>query len=159
MKHLNWRRSPLTVRAARRRDTGASVGFRLRHFGPAPLINDASVAIRVGERVGGLEASSIRRSFSRSADQIRVWFDSAEETFTRGFGFESFRSPLVSSYCLPGWGHPAPFSYLDLNIHDDQITGSLVVHNFDAITLGSRPRSGCWPPLSPTRRERASSRC
>ena len=31
-----------------------------------------------------------------------------------------------------GWGHSAPFSYLDLSIQDDQITGSLVVHNFDA---------------------------
>ena len=32
----------------------------------------------------------------------------------------------------PALSHPVPFSYLDLNLHDGQIDGSLTVHVFDA---------------------------
>ena len=31
----------------------------------------------------------------------------------------------------PGWAHSSPFSYLDLNVRDNEITGSLVVHSYD----------------------------
>ena len=31
----------------------------------------------------------------------------------------------------PAWAHPAPFSYLDLDLRDDRIAGALVIHIFD----------------------------
>ena len=56
----------------------------------------------------------------------------------------------------PGWGHSAPFSYLDLNIHDDQITGSLVVHSYDvAHDLGvERPEQLLEPQIADAARAR-----
>ena len=46
-----------------------------------------------------------------------------------------FRSLFVIAILLnsaSAAAHPAPFSYLDFNLSDDAIRGSVVVHDFDA---------------------------
>ena len=55
----------------------------------------------------------------------------------------------VLLYRSPSWAHSAPFSYLNLNIHTDHVTGSLVVHNFDAAhELGIEPPERLLDPAT-----------
>ena len=39
---------------------------------------------------------------------------------------------LLALSASPAWAHPAPFSYLDLNVDSSRLHGTLVIHDFDA---------------------------
>jgi hypothetical protein len=59
----------------------------------------------------------------------------------------------------PAQAHPAPFSYLDVRLEDDAMTGSLVVHDFDvAHDLGiANPGSLLDPAVAHAQRDRLVS--